>query len=411
MKQHLIELKASNFKRLVAVHIKPDGASGVLRLSGENEAGKSSVLDALAAVFKGGRHVPEQPIRRGARKAEILAETEDYIITRTFTAKGGTITVRDREGRQYSSPQTLLDKMSSTLGFDPLAFAQMSKVDQVKALLEVCPVGIDLEKNAAETKAAYDERRDHARDFKALEARLEGMAEVTGDVPDKEVSVSELTRTLTGLQTEQRLYGDLLRLCGAKEAEVADLRERLVGAEADLETLTKEIAEAIDPADKIAAVQTKIDAAESDNQRYRDAVKRADLLQEIGAAKEKAERADARLEKLRTARTEALKAARFPVPGLSLDDDGVLLDDLPFSQAADSKKIRVGLALAMAGSPDLRLVFVRNGSLLGKAAMQTLDEMAEQHDLLVLVERVDDETPGAIEIVDGCTAGNGDGNE
>ena len=44
----IISLEAENVKRLKAVRIRPDKT--VVMIEGKNEAGKSSVLDAIAAV-------------------------------------------------------------------------------------------------------------------------------------------------------------------------------------------------------------------------------------------------------------------------------------------------------------------------------------------------------------------------
>ena len=62
----IIQLKAENFKRLKAVQIVP-GDSSIVKITGANEAGKSSVLDAIMSVFEC-REVPGKPIRDGEKK-------------------------------------------------------------------------------------------------------------------------------------------------------------------------------------------------------------------------------------------------------------------------------------------------------------------------------------------------------
>lgn len=62
----ITSFQASNFKKLTAVAISPDGAVTVL--SGDNGAGKSSILDGIEATLTGKDALPEKPIRDGATK-------------------------------------------------------------------------------------------------------------------------------------------------------------------------------------------------------------------------------------------------------------------------------------------------------------------------------------------------------
>ena len=52
----IINLQASNIKKLTAIDITPK--SDVIMITGENGAGKSSVLDCITMALKGGREIP-----------------------------------------------------------------------------------------------------------------------------------------------------------------------------------------------------------------------------------------------------------------------------------------------------------------------------------------------------------------
>ena len=54
-----------------------------------------------------------------------------------------------------------------------------------------------------------------------------------------------------------------------------------------------------------------------------------------------------------------------------------------------SARLRVGIALAMKSNPRLRVLRIRDGSLLDDASMATVAEMAEANDFQVWIERVD----------------------
>lgn len=102
----IVKLEAENFKKLRAVEIAPSGA--VVEIRGANEAGKTSVLDSIAAALGGEKLCPAQPIRRGADRARVAVELDDGLV------------VERRWGAQK-----LLDGLVGRLSFDPLAFLRI----------------------------------------------------------------------------------------------------------------------------------------------------------------------------------------------------------------------------------------------------------------------------------------------
>ena len=94
----------------------------------------------------------------------------------------------------------------------------------------------------------------------------------------------------------------------------------------------------------------------------------------------------------------------MPVPGVAFDDGAVLLDGLPFDQASDAQQLRASIAIASAMNPKLRVIRVRDGSLLDKDSMALLAEFAETNDMQVWIETVQSGRPGAIVIEDGMVA-------
>ena len=146
----IIQLTAENVKRLHAVDITPQG--NVVEITGKNGQGKSSVLDAIAMALGGGAEMPTLPIRKGEAKAKIVLDLGDLKVTRTVTESGSTLIVETPEGARFQSPQTILDKLTGKITFDPLAFIRLKRDEQGKILRDL--VGLDF------TQADYDRRRD-----------------------------------------------------------------------------------------------------------------------------------------------------------------------------------------------------------------------------------------------------------
>ena len=67
----ILKFEAMNYKRLRALEISPDGH--LVRITGKNAQGKSSVLDGIEAIFTPASNLPKRPIREGAESALLRA--------------------------------------------------------------------------------------------------------------------------------------------------------------------------------------------------------------------------------------------------------------------------------------------------------------------------------------------------
>jgi hypothetical protein len=107
------------------------------------------------------------------------------------------------------------------------------------------------------------------------------------------------------------------------------------------------------------------------------------------------------MDKREVEKREAIAAAKFPVDGISFGDNEVLLNGVPFVQASDAERLCCSIALAMAMNPKLRIIRVRDGSLLDDDSMKLLARMAEEKDYQVWIERVDGSGRVGVVIEDG----------
>jgi hypothetical protein len=98
-------------------------------------------------------------------------------------------------------------------------------------------------------------------------------------------------------------------------------------------------------------------------------------------------------------------AVDLGVPGLSVGESGVTHMGLPLVQASGAEKLRLSVAVGLKANPELRLMLIRDGSLLDAEGMRVLEEMVEKADAQVLIERVSDDDGPGIRIVDGRTLG------
>lgn len=408
----ILEFTAENVKRLSVVHIKTDGQPVVV-VAGDNEAGKSSVLDAIEMALGGKNHQPAKPIRDGQERAEIRLDLGDYIVTRTFTPAGSTLKVTNRDGLTFPSPQALLDGLVGTLTFDPLAFAELDDKAQAATLRALA--GVDTSALDEERKQKFDERTLVNRDATQLQGAL---AKATHH-PDLGLDLVDASAIAQQLEAADSIASNASTLAAradqavaatrvAKERHVAaiDAAERARKALEEAETaeleaselvqqgLQKEIA-AKDAAALAAktvpdrtALRQRLAEVNDTNAKVRDNQARQTISTDLAAKKRESEALTARLAAIDTEKAEQLTAAAFPVKGLGLDDQGVTWNGLPFSQASTAVRVRASVAIGLALNPKLKVLLVRNGNDLGNKNLGVLAEMAAEAGAQLWIERI-----------------------
>lgn len=420
----IIKLTSQNVKRLRAVTIEPDGA--LVQITGKNGAGKSSVIDSISMAFGGASAACERPVREGEEKANIVCELdEDLIVRRTFTADGRTsLSVTSKDGLKYPSPQAVLDKLVGRLTFDPLEFSRMEPRKQVETLRNL--VGLDFSKLDRERLTVYDERTDLNRTLKQMEGQLAGLAKHEG-VPEQEVSIAGISAERRAamkvveenrmaregarqdrlvVQNLQAAVGDQIQTIERLEkqlnearATLDDLKRRAVHAQATAIERESAVAQLSDP--DLDAFDRQIEQAEATNRKVRDNARRASLATEVSDMRAQATKLTEQLEAIDRQKSEALAAAKFPVPGLSFNEGGVLFNNIPFSQASSGEQLRVSVAMGLALNPKLKVLLIRDGSLLDADGLRMVAEMAEGADSQVWIERVDESGGSGVVIEDG----------
>jgi hypothetical protein len=308
----------------------------------------------------------------------------------------------------------------------------MSPRDRLEAVLALGgPAVAKLEKRRAELRA---KRTELGREAKRAAAVHAGMP-VFPTAPADPVSVSELTADLQRVRAEEdrvaRLYEQKRRAASTREACEANAR-RLEGeaaaAFAEASRKVEEAKAALRNAATVAEEETEInrqiDAAKPDALPGAAAKIAAqidaaqDLNQQVNAnraaqnasataalAEAHLGQTDHELEQLDGQRRILISQALRAVPCLDLGPDGVLLAGLPFEQAATSEQLRAALGIGIAANPELRLILIREGSLLDADALAEVARVAEAHDVQVLIERVGDLGAGVgVVIEDGSVA-------
>ncbi|WP_370677594.1 AAA family ATPase [Pleomorphomonas sp. PLEO] len=411
----IISLRAENVKRLSAAYIEPSG--NLVEITGKNGAGKTSVLDALWIALKGRSVAPPKPIREGAEKAVIEVNLGKYTVTRTFNLKEDgdyttSVKVENQEGFSAKKPQDLLDSLLGPLTIDPLAFARMPSKDKFETLKAMVP-GVDFAAIAAANKKDFDARSDANRQAASFSAQATAIL-LPEEIPEPidEIALVEKVADAAGhnADIEQRRARRLAVQAGidARTQQIASLEEELAELKQANETDVARLQAAPPLPDLIdvSDVRLQIDAARATNAIAFRAKQKADLLEKAAAQQKLSDELTTAMATRTTEKTKKIAAAELPVPGLTFgDDETILLNGVPFEQGSDAEQLRASIAIAAAVNKDLKIVRVRDGSLLDDDSWQILKDFAEANDVQVWAECVDSSRPGAIVIEDGSVAG------
>jgi DNA repair exonuclease SbcCD ATPase subunit len=407
----IVSLKIENVKRIVAAHIEPDGS--VCILGGKNGAGKTSALDAISYALGGRKLIHKKPLREGAKHGHVSVDLGDVTVTRTFTdGGGGTLKIEAKDGMRPASPQAWLDARIGNLSFDPLEFSRLKPDKQAKTLRDL--VGLDFTELDVKRARLYDERRDINRDVQRLKSQLDG-ATFHEDAPEEEVSVSALMEELreadATVSNSERADDDVERLQREEhrlEMQIDELRARLK----DSEKAKAGLISAVDGARKTLAaankaiidprpIRDRIASADEVNQKVRENLLRQRLTDQHRKAADNSDAMTAKLEAIDQAKAGMLATAKFPIDDLSFDEDGVTLNGIPFDQASSAEQLRTSVAMGLAMNPTIRVLLVRDASLLDEDGLRVIAELAEENDAQVWLERVGDGPECSVVIADG----------
>lgn len=419
----ILQLNAENFKRLKAIEIVPKGA--LVQITGRNESGKSSTLDAIMCALAGADSLPAMPIRTGEQRAVIRLDLGDIIVERKFAeGRDSTITVESAEGARFGSPQRMLDGLLGALTFDPLEFAAQKPADQFETLKAIAKLEVDVDQLDGLNKRDFDKRTDLNRDAKAKRAQADGIS-VRPGLPEAPLDTAALMSAITDaakvnaeIETRKARRDDVVRNIASLTADAVRWRDHAKKLRSEADTADKM---ADDAAASAASQQKRLDeaeplpepvnvdekrkqfeTAEATNREIERRDRKRAIVDEAEALEEDAEDLTVAIDARKAEKANAIANAKMPVEGLTFGEDKtVLYNGVPLAQASTAVQIRVSLAIAMAANPKLRVIRIKEGSFLDEDNLALIAKMATEADYQVWLEKVDSTGKVGVYIEDG----------
>lgn len=422
----LLEAEISNFKNIEKKIVNMDGRS--LIILGGNGAGKSSFIQSLLSPLDT-QYIPSRPIKEGENKGqiklkiggELFGESKEYFLDLYFSEANqtGRLVVTNHLGENIKSPRSLIKSIIGTIGFDIFAFLRSNSAKQVTILKELAGVDfIELDKERLE---AYSKRTYTNTRIKEEEALLSnsGFTQQQIDLYSKSVDTAELKSQMAGISAAIENW---MRVSGGIEARKSDIDKSLKDIEKNEKTISeyetkilefKEKNESIrteisnngadidrgniwllsNPKPSAAEIQAKLNVVEQHNEQHQKVNAYAAKHSALVKLKQESEALTTSIEEVDKKKKELIANSKLPVPGLTFDDDKAYLDGLELSdlQINKSRLMNVGLRIASAMNPNLRVGIIWDASLFDAEQLREIFRFGEENNMQILAEKVDDE--------------------
>lgn len=423
----VVRLEVDAFQRLRAAHVTPT-ATGLVPVRGRNAQGKSSLIGSMLDAL--GVEKSDLPITEGEHggsvEIELAGENPGSTlivrekITRDSAGKAKrSLTITAADGSKVKTPAAVLKELRGRFA-DPVAFLEMPAADQVKTVLHVLGLAAELQRLEDVAAEQYETRRDLGREADRVgKAAQELQNEVRGlpALPDHPEGLEGLTTALQQAKDHNarvQSLGVMLTTATTRGKELKARREAMAAQLAKLEkeiaetdeaidqqrvdwTATKELmGEAGEPLD-LEPILEEIRAHESAGKARARRELASETQREADEAKAEHAEAEAALEVTRTEIAQLLTGAPFPVEGMGYDVEAktLTIGGIPFGQASQAERLKAAAAVAMSGSPAIRVLFAREGSLLDDESQALLGQLAEARGFQLWLEVVDSDPNGA----------------
>lgn len=409
-------LEAENVKRIKAVALTP-APTGLTLVGGNNNQGKTSVLDALAWALGGERFRPDAAQRDGAIAPAHLKVTLSNGVVVERKGKNASLTVTDPTGRR--SGQQLLNAFVEPLALDLPRFMDASDKEKADILLRIIGIGAELHTRDLEIKGLYDKRTFTGQ----LAAQKKHFAEEMisyPEAPDELVSASELIRQQQDILARngenQRLraqYAELEQQVQQCVDELKRTRERIatlqqLADELDAkhtklfnqrETARKTVSQLQD--ESTAELEASIRDIEETNRKVRANLEKSRAEDEAAQYASEYDRLTESIQQKRAERMALLNGADLPLPGLSVEDGVLTYNGKRWRDMSGSDQLRVAAAIVRRLNPDCGFVLLDKLEQMDMTTLTEFGRWLEAEHLQAIATRVSTGSECQIIIEDG----------
>lgn len=397
------QLEIENVKRIKAVKVEP-AANGLTIIGGNNNQGKTSVLDSIAWALGGDRYRPSQAIRAGSVIPPSLHVVMSNGLVVDRKGKNSDLKVTDPSGKKGG--QQLLNEFVSQLALDLPKFMESTGAEKAKILLQILGIGEQLTVLEKQETEQYNNRRaiGQIADQKEKFAKEQPYYP---DVPREPVSATDLIKEqqeILAKNGENQRKRDRLNEITRSKHQTFDEMQRIDGQIAmleeqktrimkeyeqvarDEEVAMKTVAELVD--ESTGELETSIANIEEINRKVRanlDKEKAEDDAREYRRQYDELTKA---LTDTREKKMELLKSAPLPLPELSVSDGELVYKGQKWDNMSGSDRLKVSTAIVRKLNPKCGFVLLDKLEQMDLNTLQEFGQWLEAEGLQAIATRV-----------------------
>ena len=409
MSININQLEMENVKRIKAVKIEPK-ETGLTIIGGNNNQGKTSVLDAIAWALGGEKYKPSQAVREGSVVPPNLHLVMSNGLVVERKGKNSTLKVTDPNGKKAG--QQLLNEFIEQLALDLPKFMNASGKEKADVLLQIIGVGPQLIELDQKEKELYQERLYVGRtaDQKAKFAK-----EMTyyDDVPKELISPSELIKqqqeilARNGENERKRsaavaLNAERNRLAekvNALKEELERYQAQLIKVDHDMNIAYKTAEELHD--ESTAELEASIANIDEINRKIRANLDKEKAEDDAREYLTNYEKLTGQIENIRQKRTALLDAAELPLAGLSVKDGELIYNGQKWDNMSGSDQLKVSTAIVRKLNPNCGFVLLDKLEQMDMQTLEAFGQWLEGEGLQAIATRVSTGDECSIIIEDG----------
>ena len=403
------KLEIENVKRIKAVKIEPT-ANGLTIVGGNNNQGKTSVLDSIAWALGGEKYKPSQAQREGSTIPPTLHIVMSNGLVVERKGKNSSLKVTDPTGNKAG--QQLLNEFVEQLALDLPKFMESSGKEKAQTLLKIIGVGDQLEILDRKEKELYNSRLSIGQ-IADRKKKFADEQPYYPDAPKELISPSELIRQqqeiLARNGENQRKREQVEKYKSSVffiRQSVDSMREQLEQEEQKLKEAEENLRiaqmNASDLQDESTAeLEASLANIEEINRKVRANMDKDKAEDDALDYKNQYNALTAEIDKTRRKKTDLLQSAELPLPDLSVKDGELIYKEQQWDNMSGSDRLKVSTAIVRKLNPKCGFVLMDKLEQMDLNTLQEFGQWLEQEGLQAIATRVSTGDECSIIIEDG----------
>ncbi len=403
------ELKSENFKKLnVSLALKGKSVT----VTGKNESGKSSFIDAIFKTLTGEK-IKGSPVQLGKTSAKnkvlIRKDNGDTIsVEKTFQDGKTSLVVKLNGSQTQKSPQNFLDETLGEISFDPLIFVNKTPLEQKRFLMSL--LNINLDEFEEKKRVVLDELQKVNNDLTKVSGELESLP-----LMDKEykfidsADVVKENERINGLKNEVVVIDNKILRANEKivdyektnqefEKQIKEIQGKIhmnsksiKDGKMYLIQLEKDSKKIIIP--ESSSLETQIKEINTNNEYFRNQQERIAKQREFETIETLKVDTLGKIRRIEKERNKKIAEIKMPIDKLEFFDDGLMFNGLPLTEdnVSTSRIIEIGIRISIAMNPKLRIMQIKDGSLLDSDMMKLIQGICKENDYQLFIEKVSED--------------------